>query len=68
MTKKYVFNILGSSADFVASKNQSLAFQLSDKGYDVWLGNNRGNTYSRDHIMLDPNDDTSFWNFRYVIY
>uniref|UniRef100_A0AAR5Q7J7 Lipase n=1 Tax=Dendroctonus ponderosae TaxID=77166 RepID=A0AAR5Q7J7_DENPD len=57
--------LLASSADFVSARNQSLAFQLVDKGYDVWLGNNRGNTYSRNHIMLDPNEDKSFWNFSF---
>lgn len=40
-----------------------VAFLLADQGYDVWLGNARGNTYSKGHIRL-PLDSAQYWNFR----
>ncbi|KAI1307529.1 Alpha/Beta hydrolase protein [Xylaria venustula] len=39
-----------------------LPFILVEHGFDVWLGNNRGNKYSKKSIKCSPNS-TKFWNF-----
>ncbi|KAF2356528.1 Alpha/beta hydrolase fold-1 [Trinorchestia longiramus] len=53
-----------SSADYVLSgPNNALGLLLADEGYDVWLGDFRGNTYSRNHTTFNPDKDSQFWHF-----
>jgi pimeloyl-ACP methyl ester carboxylesterase len=55
--------LLDSSATFVVnSPSQSLGFILADRGYDVWLGNSRGNAFSRNHTAFQPTS-ALFWDF-----
>lgn len=56
--------LLTNSELFVlgSDHNKNLPFLLVDKGWEVWLGNNRGNKYSRKHLKLSPYD-AKFWNF-----
>ncbi|KKA30968.1 hypothetical protein TD95_001330 [Thielaviopsis punctulata] len=41
---------------------RSLPFRLVERGFDVWLGNNRGNKYSKKAVNRAPTDP-DFWNF-----
>lgn len=43
-------------------KDSNLPFILYDLGYDVWLGNNRGNKYSQKHLFFRV-DSEDFWDF-----
>lgn len=36
---------------------------MADKGYDVWMGNFRGNFYSRNHTYLNPDEEDDFWKY-----
>ncbi|XP_071056614.1 lipase 3-like [Onthophagus taurus] len=55
--------IIQSAADFVVmGSNKSIAFILAENGYDVWLGNARGNLYSRNHTDLSAKNK-KFWKF-----
>mgnify|MGYP005991887197 CR=1 FL=1 len=57
--------LLDSSYTWVANfEDESLGYILSDQGFDVWFGNNRGNRYGRNHVSKNPDDKTSgFWDF-----
>ncbi|RZC40370.1 Abhydro lipase domain containing protein, partial [Asbolus verrucosus] len=53
-----------SATNFVnLGPRKALSFLLADKGYDIWLGNARGTTWSRKHKSLDPNKDYGFWDY-----
>jgi len=51
-----------SSESWVVTED-SLPFLLADAGFDVWLGNNRGNRYCQKHVGHLKPTDTAFWDF-----
>ncbi|KAB0799463.1 hypothetical protein PPYR_07343 [Photinus pyralis] len=51
-----------SGACFVGLGNLSLGLTLANEGYDVWIGNFRGTSYSNKHAIL-KSEDIQYWNF-----
>ncbi|XP_017486992.1 PREDICTED: lipase 3-like [Rhagoletis zephyria] len=57
--------LISSSDDWIlAGPDKALAYLAADAGYDVWLGNFRGITYSRRHVSRSP-EKKAFWRFSF---
>ena len=55
--------LLDSSDTWIVNdEDKAPGFVLANKGYDVWLGNSRGNKHSRNHTYLKTNSP-QFWQF-----
>jgi len=57
--------LLGDSSNWIISgPDKGLGYVLADNCYDVWMGNFRGNTYSKRHSIWDPNvHKEEYWKF-----
>ena len=65
--KKVVYlqhGLIDSSDTWIANYDEiSLPFILADAGFDVWLGNTRGNKHSRSHLWKNPDISPEYWDF-----
>ncbi|CAH2255156.1 jg7245 [Pararge aegeria aegeria] len=57
--------LMDTSDTWLIRGNTSLGVTLACEGYDLWFGNIRGNRYSRRHVKLNPDIDTSFWDYSF---
>lgn len=66
LRRPVVFLLAGiyASADawLLNGPENSLPYLFSRNGFDVWLGNNRGNVYSRHNVFYNSSE-REFWNF-----
>lgn len=54
--------LLDSSDTWILNdEDKAIGFILANMGYDVWMGNNRGNKHSRKHVKYNPDKDKGFW-------
>lgn len=56
--------LLSCGGQWVANGNKSLAFMLSEAGYDVWILNHRGTSLSKKHRYHTYNS-SQYWNFSF---
>ncbi|XP_014259651.1 lipase 3-like [Cimex lectularius] len=55
----------GTSKNWLIQKpEESICLNLLKQGCDIWLGNTRGNTYSRKHKRWN-HDDKDYWDFSF---
>lgn len=54
--------LFGSHEDWILAGKNGLAYYLADEGFDVWMGNARGNKYFREHDNFEAHCK-EFWQF-----
>nr|XP_029711294.1 lipase 1-like [Aedes albopictus] len=58
-------SLMSSCSDFILiGPKHALGYLLANRDYDIWLGNARGNRYSRRHKRIRVKSP-KFWNFTF---
>lgn len=61
----FMHGLLDSSDGWLINKEEkNLPLILASCGFDIWLGNARGNKYSRTHKWFEP-ENFEFWQFTF---
>lgn len=55
--------LVSSDAWIDSGPEAGLAYLIANECYDLWIGNVRGNHYSKRHVKLNPEIDVEYWNF-----
>ena len=50
---------------WICNGDKSPLVVLARNGNDVWVGNNRGTSFSRFHKYLNPDHDLKYWDFTF---
>ena len=56
---------MDSCYGWIVNGDKSPLVVLARNGHDVWVGNSRGNSFSRLHKYLDPDYDLKYWDFSF---
>uniref|UniRef100_A0A8D8ZV49 Lipase 1 n=2 Tax=Cacopsylla melanoneura TaxID=428564 RepID=A0A8D8ZV49_9HEMI len=56
--------LLANSESFLARGEKDLPILLTEAGYDVWVGNFRGNNNGKRHVNM-TSDNEDFWKFSF---
>ncbi|XP_068748614.1 gastric triacylglycerol lipase-like [Montipora capricornis] len=56
--------LMCDSSNWIINLNESFGFILADAGFDVWMGNVRGNSYGLQNIHYST-DSKDFWDFSF---